>query len=197
MLANGLAEGVISQMRADYSRVPYHRLQDAVADGFVALYRKLLNEDVSGRLAFVFKVAKNTLNKELERTPALVPLPADASRDALLAEAGLDSDDQEVRAIRREHALRYLLGIIESWTNGNLKQVMRLVIESGMVGEPLESAEVGERIGLNAGSVRVWKQRGLDRLAAHVESFGLELGDFDDELVVVDDDDPREDDLNE
>lgn len=190
LLANGRAEALLGQLRNDYGKLSWHRLQDAVADGFVVLYQKLLNQDVAQPLAFVYKVARNTLNKELERTPTFVPLPGDEGAEALSKEL-LDSEHDEVRALRREHALRYLLGVIDSWTNANVKQVTRLVIESAMRGEPLESAEIGERLGLNPGSVRVWQQRGLDRLAAHADALGLELSDFDDELVATED--PEED----
>jgi DNA-directed RNA polymerase specialized sigma24 family protein len=191
LLANGRAEALVGQLRRDYGDLSWHRLQDAVTDGFVALYQKLLGQDVVKPLAFVYKVARNTLNKELERTPTFVSLPDDDAPDALSSDL-VDSAHDEVRALRREHALRYLLGVIDSWTNANVKQVTRLVIESAMRGEPLESTEIGDRLGLNPGSVKVWRQRGLDRLAAHVHSLGLELADFDDELVVADEDTEEE-----
>lgn len=193
MYTDGRLDGLVAQLRHDYGKLPRHRLEEAVLDGFVALYRKLLAEDVLAPVAFVYKAARNTINKELARTPTLVTLPEDDRPDAIAAER-LDAEHDEVRAMRREHAFRYLLGVVESWTNGNVKDVTRLVIEAATHGEPLEASEIGTRLGLNPTSVRKWKQRGLDRLAAHVEALQLDLADFGEEALASDGVDDKEDD---
>lgn len=193
MYTNGRLDGLVAQLRHDYSKLPWHRLEESVLDGFVALYRKLLTEDVFAPVAFVYKAARNTINKELERTPTLLMLPEDDGPDAIAAER-LEAEHDEVRALRREHAFRYLLGVVDSWTNGNVKQVTRLVIEAATHGEPLEASEIATRLGLNPNSVRKWKQRGLDRLAAHVEALELDLADFGEEAFASDGVDEKEDD---
>lgn len=193
MYTEGRLDGLVAQLRHDYSKLPRHHLEEAVLDAFVALYRKLLAEDVVAPVAFVYKAARNTINKGLERTPTLVALPEDDGPDAIAA-GRLDTEHDEVRAMRREHAFRYLLGVVDSWTNGNVKQVTRLVIEAATQGEPLEAPEIATRLGLNPNSVRKWRQRGLDRLAAHVEALQLDLTDFGAEAFASDGVEEKEDD---
>lgn len=193
MYIEGRLDGLIGQLRQDYSRLPRHRLEEAVLEGFVVLYKKLLTEDVSAPVAFVYKVARNNINKELDRTPPLLQLPDDNAADALGARS-LRSEHDEVRALRREHAFRYLLAVVNSWTNGNVKQVTRLVIEGVTQGAPLEAPEIAARLGLNPESVRTWKKRGLGRLAAHVEALQLDFADFGEEELAAEEIDEMEDD---
>lgn len=193
MYADGRLDGLVAQLRHDYGRLPRHRLEEAVLDAFVALYRRLLAEDVEAPVAFAYKTARNMINKELDRTPALVALPDDDNPGAI-AGGQLDDGHDEVRAMRRDHAFRYLLGVVGSWTNSNVKQVTQLVIEAATHGEPLEAPEIASRLGLNPNSVRKWKQRGLDRLAAHVEALELDLADFGEEAIASEGVGEKEDD---
>lgn len=196
MYTEGRLDGLIGQLRQDYGRLPRHRFEEAVLDGFVVLYKKLLAEDVSAPVAFVYKVARNNINKELDRTPLLLQLPEDDAADAVGAES-LRGEHDEVRALRREHAFRYLLAVVDSWTNGNVKQVTRLVIEGATQGAPLEAPEIAARLGLNPESVRTWKKRGLDRLATHVDALQLDLADFGEEELMAEEIDEKEDDCVE
>ena len=75
----------------------------------------------------------------------------------------------------RDAAVRAVKNEIRSWTNQNIREVMLVYVDAIALGEPIEAEEVAELVGpilgeeISAGSVRVWKQRGLKRLREYAE----------------------------
>ena len=163
--------GLVRQMQQTYPGAGIGELEDAVAEAVRKLVERLRKEppvtDVRGYLA---KVSYNEFKKAAQRTSdhetPLEDRPeqaGDSAEDGALRHAAVDAIKSEIR----------------TWENANVREVMLVYVDSIAYGEPLEAAEVAEIASTNlgeevsAGSVRVWKARGLARLREFVEDAGL------------------------
>lgn len=120
--------------------------------------------------SYLAKVAFNTLKRTAERRAR--------------QEAPLDDRPDDEAASAEDEALRHaavdaIRAEIRTWTNANIREVMLVYVDSIAYGEPLEAEEVASVVGQNlgeeisAGSVRVWKARGLKKLQEFVGDAGL------------------------
>lgn len=171
LMRGGFLLGLVRQLQATYPSAGTGQVEDAVAEAVSRLVVRLRKEppvvDVASYLA---KVAHNTLKRTAERR-AKQEAPLDDRPD----EATPSAEDEALR----HAAVEVIRAEIRTWSNANIREVMLVYVDSIAYGEPLEADEVAAIAGQNldeeisAGSVRVWKARGLKRLKEFVGDAGL------------------------
>lgn len=123
-------------------------VEDVVQEALLALHLKRHTWDPSRPfLPWVRAIARNKLTDALRRRPRQVHLPIDDMTEALAADVNIDTDRVDVA--------RLLAG---------LKGRMREVVFSISI-EGASAREVGERLGMSEGAVRVALHRGLQGMA--------------------------------
>lgn len=172
LMRGGFLLGLVCQLQAAYPSAGTGQVEDAVAEAVSRLVVRLRKDPpITDVASYLAKVAYNTLERSagrrakreapLDDRPENHPVPS-AEDDALRHAA--------VEVIRAE---------IRTWTNANIREVMLVYVDSIAYGEPLEAEEVAAIAGqsldeeISAGSVRVWKARGLKRLQEFVGTAGL------------------------
>lgn len=171
LLRGGFMLGLVGQLQAAYPSAGTGQVEDAVAEAVSRLLVRLRKEPpVADVASYLAKVAYNTLKRTAERRAAYeVPLEERPEGAAESAE----------EAALRHAAVEVIRAEIRTWTNANIREVMLVYVDSIAYGEPLEAEEValiaGQSLGeeISAGSVRVWKARGLKRLQEFVGDAGL------------------------
>jgi DNA-directed RNA polymerase specialized sigma24 family protein len=171
LMRGGFLLGLVSQLQAAYPSAGTGQVEDAVAEAVSRLVVRLRKEPPVAEVAsYLAKVAHNTLKRAAERTAR--------------QEAPLDERPEDTAASSEDEALRHaavevIRAEIRTWTNANIREVMLVYVDSIAYGEPLEADEVALIAGqsleeeISAGSVRVWKARGLKKLQEFVGDAGL------------------------
>jgi len=171
LMRGGFLLGLLNQLHTAYPSAGTGQIEDAVAEAVSRLVVRVRKEPpVADVAAYLAKVAYNTLKRTAERTAR-----QEAPLEDRLEEETASAEDEALRhaavdAIRAE---------IRTWTNANIREVMLVYVDSIAYGEPLEAEEVAAIVGQNlgeeisAGSVRVWKARGLKKLQEFVGDAGL------------------------
>ena len=162
LMSGGFVLGLVGQLQATYPSAATGLIEDAVAEAARRLVERLRKQPpVIDVAAYFAKVAHN-LVKQWAKRAAEREAPLDHRPDIPHASA----EDEALR----HAAVELIRAETRTWTNTNIREVMLVYLESIAYGEPLEAAEVAEIVGQNvgeeisAGSVRVWKARGLRRL---------------------------------
>ncbi len=155
-------EGLIRALRGKFSSAAYADCEDAVSTGFEKLVAKGPTHNPEG---YVTTTAVNALKRKLRR--------------ATFQQLELDDDgeppadawsDPTFDAVEAEDAVKFARGTVDRWESRNVKTTTLLVIDAAMLGEPLSSNELAEKLEELLGqdvlpdTARQWRKRGLDRL---------------------------------
>jgi DNA-directed RNA polymerase specialized sigma24 family protein len=171
LMRGGFVLGLVSQLEATYPSAGTGQVEDAVAEAVSRLAARLRKEPpVADVASYLAKVAHNTLKRTAERRSK-----REAPLDDRPDEAASSAEDEALR----HAAVEVIRAEIRTWTNANKREVMLVYVDSIAYGEPLEAEEVaviaGQNLGeeISAGSVRVWKARGLKQLKEFAGDAGL------------------------
>lgn len=177
----GFLVGLIAQLRSHYPNASLVEIEDAVCEAAVRLAEHLsAGNSVRDVRSYFAKVAYRTLTRfkgSIAKREVLLPefqLP----EGHRLAGASPSAEDEAVRrdelALRRR-AIDAIKREVRTWPNANIREVMLVVIEAAEVGDLIEADEIARIVGQNLGeevsvpTVRVWKQRGFERIRAFLE----------------------------
>lgn len=171
LLKGGFMLGLVSQLHQAYPNAGSGPIEDAVAEAVSRLLVRVLKEPpVSDVASYLAKVAHNTLKRGAERA---------TNRESPLEERPEEADVSAEDEALRHAAVELIRAEVRSWENANIREVMLVYVDSIAYGEPLEAVDVatiaGQNLGeeISAGSVRVWKARGLKRLQEFVGRAGI------------------------
>jgi hypothetical protein len=172
MIREHFPEGLVRTLERRYPGASQDDYEDAVATGFEKLIAT--GRDIENPRGYVTTVS-------VHKTLRILKL---AAVEQLAAASDYEDRDGEELAERAtdvwsnppldealaKHAFDAMRSIIERWESKNVKTATLLVVDAGLLEEPLSSAELAERLAELLGqdvlpeTARQWRKRGLDRL---------------------------------
>ncbi|KAF0848139.1 hypothetical protein [Nocardia caishijiensis] len=187
LFGEGFLVGLIAQLHSHYPTAASAEIEDAVCEAAVKLVEQLsAGKPIRNVRSYFAKVAyraltrfKGGLAKREVRLPEL-QLPEDY-RPASTAPSAEDEAVAREQHVLRRRAVNAMKLEIRSWTNANIREVMLVVIEAAEAGELIEADEITRIVSQNLGeevsvpTVRVWKQRGFERIRTFLNNHMREL----------------------
>jgi hypothetical protein len=164
-------EGLVRMLELRYPGASSGDYEDAVATGFEKLAKKGPIENPKG---YVTTIAKREALRyaKLHARDRLTRLydNEDGEHEADGFPRGIEWDDPVHDEAARKEGISLMREITNRWENHSLKQTTLLIIDALEYDEPIENAELTERLNeilgddFDPATVRQWRKRGLDRL---------------------------------
>lgn len=164
-------EGLVRMLERRYPGASSGAYEDAVATGFEKLAKKGPIENPKGYVTTVAKreALRHAKLRADERLARLYDNEDGEHEDESLPR-GVEWDDPVHDEAARNEVIALMREITNGWENHSLKQTTLLIIEALEYDEPIENAELTERLNeilgddFDPATVRQWRKRGLDRL---------------------------------
>jgi DNA-directed RNA polymerase specialized sigma24 family protein len=164
-------EGLVRMLERRYPGASSGDYEDAVATGFEKLAKKGPTENPKGYVTTVAKreALRHAKLRADERLARLYDNDDGEHEDESLPR-GVEWDDPVHDEVVRKEVIALMREIAKGWENRNLKQTTLLIIEALEYDEPIENADLTERLNeilgddFDPATVRQWRKRGLDRL---------------------------------
>jgi RNA polymerase sigma factor (sigma-70 family) len=191
---SGFLDGLAHRLRKEWPRLPTFELQECIGRAVDVAYSFVAQGGVVRDLgAWLWKTARNlagakwrdeyeTRGSAEEAESAASPEP-ETEAERIAAE---ELDDH-----RRSEAIRLARELIPRIGEGQVRQVMEMLIEAAATGTPdLPPAQIADALGLSEDAVRTLLSRGLKRLRREAARAGVT---FPDELPEISTDTESED----
>jgi DNA-directed RNA polymerase specialized sigma24 family protein len=175
MVDERFPEGLLRTLEGRFPAATYADCEDAVSAGFEQLVRRA-DRAMENPRGYVTTVAVNAMKRLLRR--AAIQQLADVYPDEDVEDADSDPldaytsewDDPVVAKAMLDNAHEFMQSLIASWPVASHKATMQLVLAAAMLGEPLSSEELAQRLAdvlgeeVQPATARQWRSRAIKRL---------------------------------
>jgi DNA-directed RNA polymerase specialized sigma24 family protein len=176
---SGYLDGLTRSMHRRWDRLPVEDIELIVAEAVGVLYEAVSQgKRVLNIKSYLWKVADNLANK-LHETKVLEDAIPDDLEDPTTTSQRPDDEGDPYDEIEPEERVRMAVVIARSLLHKlgerNIRNVMEYIFDAVEAGrDDVTTEEICEALGYpNRGTVRVWIQRGFDRLANRAYEEGV------------------------
>jgi DNA-directed RNA polymerase specialized sigma24 family protein len=180
LTASGFLYGLVRRLQRQWPALPPTEIDDCVATTVDFAFAALSDGRVVRNLgAWLWKTAANTA-QDRWRAEYAVRAGDETEIDGLAApDAETECarrEREELDDLRRAEAIRLARELLPRIGDGQVVDVMELVIDAAAQGLPdLPASEIADALGISEGSARKLVSRGLQRLRREAERAGIEM----------------------
>ena len=181
LTASGYLDGLRRRLQADWgSSLPPSEVDECVARAVDAASASVFNgRNIRNLGAWLWKVAKNIADDKWQSDYAH---RGKFDEDSISAESDTEETDrerekhQELKEVRRKEAIRIARELLPQVGEGQVRDVIELVIDAVEDGLPdLPASSIAEALGIKKNAARTLVSRGLKRLRRLAKQEGVEI----------------------
>ena len=181
LTASGYLDGLRRRLQADWGRsLPPSEVDECIAQAVDTAFASVFNgRNIRNLGSWLWKVAKNIADDKWQSDYAY---RSKFDEDRIPAEPDTEETDresekrQELKEVRRKEAIRIARGLLPQVGEGQVRDVMELVIDAVEDGLPdLPASSIAEALGIKKNAARTLVSRGLKRLRRLAKQEGVEI----------------------
>jgi DNA-directed RNA polymerase specialized sigma24 family protein len=183
---SGYLDGLTAQMKSRWDNLPWEDLESIVAEAVQVLYVEVSKgKKVFNVKSYLWKSVNNMAYDFHEKKSVEDALTDEMRDDFIAAQVQEEQPDDLYDELDLDEKLKLAINIARSLISKlgpqNIQQVMEYIFDAVEAGrEDVTAEEICEALGYtNRGTVRVWIQRGFERLAERAREEGILDRKFD------------------